>query len=314
MKKYVKFIVSTISLFAINMPLSAFSTIGDAKFNILQNIISNEINYNTMLQGSETDTSQISLLKKLTCTILPYADEKILFDQAQQQPDKANTDTTIIAQNNDISDGNYHNGNPLILIYHTHTTESYCEDISSNVYRNTDNNKNMVMIGDIVAKVLYEEYGIEVLHLRETFDVPYDGAYDRSLEAAQQRIASYPSIKYSFDIHRDGLSATEEGKKIYSTDIEGVASAKVMIVLGNQADNYPDNLAFSELLSSHMQSMYPPLYRSTIEKQYKYNQFITDKCLLFEVGSNLSTYEEAQNSAVFLARSLANAVIEDSSQ
>ncbi len=314
MKKYMKFLISAVSLFAINTPMSMLALQEGDTFNILESVICNEINY-TLPEAHETEkvSADTNIIKKLVFRNLPYAEQAIDTYKNEEIPENTggNTDTAIINEGNDVSDGNYHNGNPLVLIYHTHTTESYCEDVNSTVYRNADNSKNMVMIGDIMAKVLHEEYGIEVLHITQTFDAPYDTAYDKSLEAAEQRIAEHPTIAYAFDVHRDGLSPTEESRQIYKTNINGTDSAKVMMVLGNLSNNYTDNYAFAELVGSHIQNMYPGLYKSTIEKPYRYNQYIASKCILFEVGSNLSTPSEAQNAAVFLARALGNAISAD---
>jgi hypothetical protein len=97
--------------------------------------------------------------------------------KTSDQPDLSDYDQNAQA----LLNTQYHNGEPLVVIYHTHTTESYNADPSATTYRSTDPTQNMVTIGAIVSQILYEEYGIQVLHITETFDQPYDTAYEKSL-------------------------------------------------------------------------------------------------------------------------------------
>ena len=101
---------------------------------------------------------------------------------------------------------------PLVLIYHTHTTESYEPYVrehydSSFNYRTTDNTKNVVMVGDAIQAEL-EAQGIGVIHATAVHDYPsYNGSYGRSRETIMPILEKYPSIKVVLDIHRDAISA-----------------------------------------------------------------------------------------------------------
>ena len=74
---------------------------------------------------------------------------------------------------------------PQVLIYHTHTTESFEPFVRENYdaefnYRTTDETKNVIMVGDAIQAEL-EAQGIGVIHVRTIHDYPsYNGAYDRS--------------------------------------------------------------------------------------------------------------------------------------
>ncbi len=57
--------------------------------------------------------------------------------------------------------------NPEVLIYHTHTHESYYDggNVDEGYNYNTDNNDyNVVGVGDVLAKELQDGYGIAVIH------------------------------------------------------------------------------------------------------------------------------------------------------
>ncbi len=77
---------------------------------------------------------------------------------------------------------------PQVLIVHTHGTEAYTmpageEYEASDDHRTLEKEKNMIRVGDEIARVLTDA-GLGVLHDRELYDYPnYSGAYNRSLAA-----------------------------------------------------------------------------------------------------------------------------------
>ena len=77
------------------------------------------------------------------------------------------------------------NGEPQVLIMHTHTTESY-EPYDRDFYdssfnsRTTDTTKNVVAVGNAIEQEL-KNAGIGVIHDTTVHDYPdYNGSYDRS--------------------------------------------------------------------------------------------------------------------------------------
>jgi stage II sporulation protein P len=103
---------------------------------------------------------------------------------------------------------------PLVLIYHTHATESFERYDSAyydtrNTWRSTDNNNNMVAVGAAMAHALEKE-GIGVIHDTTQHDYPsYNGSYERSAKTIQNYLQQFPSIKIVLDLHRDAM---ERGK------------------------------------------------------------------------------------------------------
>ncbi len=209
------------------------------------------------------------------------------------------------------------NSEPQVLIMHTHTTETYepyerdAYDASFN-YRTTDSSKNMVMVGDAIAKKL-EKSGIAVIHDATIHDYPsYTGSYERSGATVQGILAQYPSIKVVLDIHRDAIS--QEG--IISqpvAEIKGKKAAQVMIISGCDdgtmgMPNYMQNFRFACLLQQQMESDYPGLTRPILFDYRKYNQNLTTGSLLIEVGSHGNTLEQAKYSGELIGASLARAL------
>ena len=206
------------------------------------------------------------------------------------------------------------NSEPQVLIMHTHTTESfmqtdenyYTEDFNS---RSTNNNKNMVKIGGIIAKKLNDN-GIKTLHDKTQHDYPeYTGSYSRAAKTINSYLKKYPSIKIVLDLHRDAISA-DGGKAKLVTEIGGKKAAQVMLVMGSQTGSIKDhpkwkeNLSLAVKLQQTMEAKYPTLARPLMLMSKKYNQSLSTGSLLIEFGTDVNTLSEACYSAEMVGDSL----------
>lgn len=206
------------------------------------------------------------------------------------------------------------NNEPQVLIMHTHTTESfmqtdenyYTEDFNS---RSTNNNKNMVKIGGIIAKKLNDN-GIKTLHDKTQHDYPeYTGSYNRAAKTINSYLKKYPSIKIVLDLHRDAISA-DGGKAKLVTEIGGKKAAQVMLVMGSQTGSIKDhpkwkeNLSLAVKLQQTMEAKYPTLARPLMLMSKKYNQSLSTGSLLIEFGTDVNTLSEACYSAEMVGDSL----------
>lgn len=206
------------------------------------------------------------------------------------------------------------NSEPQVLIMHTHTTESfmqtdenyYTEDFNS---RSTNNNKNMVKIGGIIAKKLNDN-GIKTLHDKTQHDYPeYTGSYNRAAKTINSYLKKYPSIKIVLDLHRDAISA-DGGKAKLVTEIGGKKAAQVMLVMGSQTGSIKDhpkwkeNLSLAVKLQQTIEAKYPTLARPLMLMSKKYNQSLSTGSLLIEFGTDVNTLSEACYSAEMVGDSL----------
>lgn len=208
---------------------------------------------------------------------------------------------------------------PQVLIMHTHTTESFepyvRESFDQNFnYRTTDSSKNMVMVGDAIAKQL-ENSGIAVIHDSTIHDYPsYTGSYDRSRATVTAILEEYPSIKVVLDVHRDAISG--EGYVTQPVaEINGKKAAQIMIISGCDdgtmgMPNYMQNFHFACLLQQQMETDYPTLTRPILFDYRKYNQDLTTGSLLIEVGSHGNTLEQAAYAGELFGKSLARVLKE----
>lgn len=204
---------------------------------------------------------------------------------------------------------------PQVLIMHTHTTECYMPytgDIYDTTYstRSTDNSRNMVAVGDVIAEQL-QAAGIGVLHDVTQHDYPsYNGSYDRSAKTVRDYLEKYPSIKVVLDIHRDAIvSGDTVTAPVVETD-QGTA-AQVMIISGcddgtMDYPNWRDNLAFAIDLQQQMESDHPGFTRPVLFDYRLYNQNLTTGSLLIEVGSHGNTLPQALLAGEWIGQSLVN--------
>ena len=208
-------------------------------------------------------------------------------------------------------------GTPAVLIYHTHTTESY-QDVKSAGYdanfsfRTTEPDKNTVAVGDAVAAELTAA-GIGVVHACEIHDYPkWNGSYSRSAKTVRAVLEQYPDICIALDLHRDAISS---GTTVIApvAEIGGRKTAQVMIISGcddgkMNLPNYRENFHLACLLQQTAEQMFPGLMRPILFDYRKYNQDLTNGSLLIEIGSQGNTLEEARRAGTYIGQALAETV------
>lgn len=204
---------------------------------------------------------------------------------------------------------------PSILIFHTHTTESY-QMLDRDFYavgftsRSEDNSKNMVRVGDEIVAML-QSAGFKVIHDTAIYDKTYNGAYDRSGAAIDGYLKKHPSIQVILDIHRDAIQDQSGTKTKPVALINGKKAAQLMIISGCEGDGvtgFPDweyNLRFALKLQQKCTDNYPQLMRPLLFDNRRYNMYKSHCSLLIEVGSDSNTLDEACYSARLLGSSLA---------
>lgn len=196
---------------------------------------------------------------------------------------------------------------PSILVFHTHTTESY-QILDRDFYavgytsRNTNLSLNMVRVGNEIVSQL-QNAGFKVIHDTNIYDLKYNGAYERSGAAIDEYLKKYPSIKVILDIHRDAIQDNSGTKTKPVATINGKKAAQIMIISGCEGDGvtgFPDwkyNLRFAMQLQKKCNDMYPGLTRPLLFDNRRYNMYKSHNSLLVEVGSDANTLDEATYSA-----------------
>lgn len=204
--------------------------------------------------------------------------------------------------------------NPQVLIMHTHTTESFMLEnrdyyTDKDSARRTDENYNMVKLGNIVEEKL-NAAGISTLHDKTMHDYPsYNGSYTRAAATINGYLKKYPSIKIVIDMHRDAVQSDNVKTKL-TTDINGRKAAQVMLVMGSQSGsvtnfpNWKENLKLALRFQQTMEVMYPSLARPLSLTSKNYNESLTNGSMLLEIGTDANTLEEAEYSSELVGDAL----------
>ena len=165
-----------------------------------------------------------------------------------------------------IKNSNYELTNKnKIVIYHTHTTESYTSSDTFNyemtgVYRTTDLNFTVARVGDELQNLL-TSYGKNVIHDKTYHDYPaYNGSYGRSLKTMEGILANNKDAEIMIDLHRDAVgSSNTYGPTVKIGD---EICAQVMFVIGSNGSglyhpNWQENLKFAIKVQKKANEMYP---------------------------------------------------------
>jgi len=207
-------------------------------------------------------------------------------------------------------------GSVNILIYHTHTTEAYRIDgedtyVVSDPSRTKNNEKNIVKVGEELKNQL-ESLGFSVIHDTTNHEPPsLSTSYDRSLETMEYYKQKYPDIEIFIDVHRDAADVEKDQDDVVV--IDGVRCARLMFVVG-KGEKYTDkpdflaNYTFAKSVTLALDAFNGSFTRNIRVKTGRYNQQVSDMCLLVEVGHNANTLQEALNCIPYLAKAIASVV------
>lgn len=206
---------------------------------------------------------------------------------------------------------------PQVLIYHTHTTESF-EPYTRDFYdkdftcKTTDITMNMVAVGNEIQAQL-EQAGICTLHDTTVHDYPsYNGAYQSSRETVSEILEKYPSIKVVLDVHRDGIERSDGTRIAPVVEIDGKRAAQIMIISCCDNDgNLPkfrENFKLACLFQSQLETDFQGITRPILFDYRFYNQDLSVGSLLIEIGSHGNSIDEAKYSGELVGKSIANAL------
>ncbi len=195
-------------------------------------------------------------------------------------------------------------GDPLVLIVHTHTSESYTPSekynyVPSDTDRTEDINYNMASVGEVAYEALTAA-GINTIHDKSINDYPsYSGSYSKTLKLIESYIEKYPSIQVVLDIHRDAIIKSDGTKIRTAATINGEEAAQIMLVVGTDQSglshpNWQQNLSFALKLQYKMNELYPSLARPINLRKQRFNQHTAPGALIVEVGTNGNTLDEAK--------------------
>lgn len=184
---------------------------------------------------------------------------------------------------------------PLVYIYNSHDTEEYADGYT--VYE-----------ASFYLKSKLHELGINsIVEENRTSDIrnsngwSYDLSYKASRINLQKTKNENSSIQIFIDLHRDSVS-----KKYTSVTIGDKCYAKVLFVVGQEHNNYLDNLFFTQAIDDVIVRDYQNLSKGILQKSGYgvngiYNQDVGYNVILMEVGGNENTSDEVFNTLDVMA-------------
>lgn len=178
-------------------------------------------------------------------------------------------------------------------VYHTHTDESYVPtDGSSSIY----GKGGIYKVGNTYVSNL-RKLGIEVEHSMRPHD-PHDAnAYHRSRRTATQLMKKGAGAL--IDVHRDAVPPD-----VYASKVKGKEVTKVKLVVGRRNPHMGANLQFAKDIKSYTDKSKPGLIEGIFIGKGNYNQDLTPKSILIEVGSHTNSREKAQAGVALFSDSI----------
>lgn len=201
--------------------------------------------------------------------------------------------------------------NKNVLIFHTHTCESYTPSETSKYnqtgnFRTTDLNFSVARVGTELQSYL-KSYGYNVIHDKTYHDYPsYSGSYGNSLATVQNLLKVNKDFDVVIDIHRDAIADSTYAPTVKIGD---EYASQLMFVIGTNGsglehDNWVQNLKFAIKVQEKANEMYPGLFKPMIVRNSRYNQNVSKAACIIEVGATGNTLEQSNNSMKYLAKVL----------
>lgn len=184
-------------------------------------------------------------------------------------------------------------GNPIIYIYNTHDTEKYSLDGEYDY-----SIRPSVKIASYILKDHLNDLGIssyiQKRNIKDYLDkhnLNYNGSYTAS-RAYIKEDKNKGDFKIYIDIHRD--SALYD-KTLFKKDNKKYA--RFLFVVGKKNKDYKKNLEIVNYLNNKLNKDYKGLSRGIIYKESSiFNQDLSPRSILLEVGGVDNTLEEINNS------------------
>ncbi|NLB43213.1 MAG: stage II sporulation protein P, partial [Clostridiales bacterium] len=214
---------------------------------------------------------------------------------------------------------------PKILIYHSHSRESFKQDpkapykeASSEPFRTDDHNYSIIKTGTTLAHELTRR-GVAVLHDQTDHEKGnYNASYTKSLKTLKKRMTEHDSLQVFIDVHRN---AYDDESKIKSDNeviiINGERVAKLLLVVGTgegivggfkEKPNWKENAKLAIKLTNKLNELYPGLAKPVLYRKGRFNQHVYTKAILVEAGSTHTTLAEVERATDYLAEAISQII------
>ena len=252
---------------------------------------------NTFNKGFSNDfiiktLSKSELVYSSLNKVVDYSEESIEIDDVEE------IDDIFVIEQKEYKD-------PIIYIYNTHQTEGYSYKMLDHTVKPT------VLFASYILKDYLNDLGIESVietnsmksYLLEN-NLKYSDSYEASRHYIKKVIDEYKSIKYYIDLHRDSARIN---KTLYENNNKRYA--RIMFVVGMNHNNSNSNMNFIKKINDKIDKKYKGLSRGIYKRNdARFNQDISEKAFLIELGGVDNTLEEINNTLEVLANILSEEI------
>ena len=195
---------------------------------------------------------------------------------------------------------------PSVYIYSTHETEGYQDE-----YLEIYNIKPTVKTMSYILQDYLNDYGINTIIEEQSITQilkdnkwSYKYSYEASRIAIKDTINDNKTLKLIIDLHRDSSNLTKT-----LLEIDNTKYARILFVVGGENTNYKENLSISESLKDLLEKEIPGITRGIITKSGAgvngiYNQDLSTKSILIELGGQYNEIEELNNTIKVLSKAI----------
>lgn len=199
------------------------------------------------------------------------------------------------------------NDKPIVYIYNTHQGEKY--------FLPFINDYSVVPTVEIASSMLkehLEDNGINTYVEKRSIkdylnkhNLDYTGSYEASRYYLKD-VNKNNNFKVFIDLHRDSV---KRKSTLYTKN--GINYAKVMFVVTTKHKNYQKNMNFVLKLNNLLNSQYKGISRGIYKRNdVIFNQDISDKAILIELGGVDNTIDEINNTLKVFASMLSEIINE----
>ena len=181
----------------------------------------------------------------------------------------------------------------LVGVYHTHNDECYfTPDGIDSVY----GKGGIHDVGKSFVSNL-NKLGVETIY-REDLHLPHNsGAYTRSQVTASALLNG--GAQAIFDLHRDSTK-----RDYYLTKVNGEQMSSIRMVVGKSSANFEENKKFAYSIKAYADSVYSGLIKDIYFGKGNYNQQLSSRAMLFEMGCENIEKSLVIKSTEYLAKTL----------
>lgn len=274
--------------------ITSYKTLKFSDNNKLLSTIINNSNYHVNYE--KNNNGVIKLVSKFLSSFdvnkpSTIFEKSIIFNQ-----NKANANIENLNNNDEniITVDKENTTEPMIYIYNSHPQEQY----SKKGYESQDVFPNVIMASNMlkdkldklnIPTVVEESDLIEFLKINNW---NHNDSYKASRFYVTDALIKYPNLKLIIDLHRDALTKEQSTIKINDKFY-----AKTLFLVGTNHPNSDENLKLVNQLNEIFKTKYPNLSRGIYKRHIKetYNQDLSSKVILLEVGGQHNTVDEVLN-------------------